>query len=125
MKVFMTGGTGFVGTYLTKRLIDEGHVVTILTHETREPALKMQGLSYLQGNPTIQGEWQKTVLEHDVIINLAGASIFSRWTKEQKQILRSSRILTTRNLAEALPDKSDHITFFSTSRGRLLWLSWR
>ena len=115
MKVFMTGGTGFVGTYLTKRLIGEGHVVTILTHETEEPALKMQGLSYLKGNPTIKGEWQKVVPEHDVIINLAGASIFSRWTKEQKQILLSSRILTTRNLVEALPDKSDHITFFSTS----------
>ena len=29
--------------------------------------------------------------------------------------MRSSRILTTRNLVEALPEKSDHITFFSTS----------
>lgn len=115
MKVFMTGGTGFVGTYLTKRLIGEGHVVTILTHETAEPALKMQGLSYLKGNPTIKGEWQKAVPEHDVIINLAGASIFSRWTKEQKQILLASRILTTRHLVEALPDKAEHITFFSTS----------
>jgi len=31
MDIFMTGGTGFVGTYLTKRLISEGHTVTILT----------------------------------------------------------------------------------------------
>ena len=31
MKIFMTGGTGFVGTYLAKHLISEGHEVTILT----------------------------------------------------------------------------------------------
>lgn len=115
MKVLMTGGTGFVGTSLSKRLIAEGHDVTILTHETKEPVLKMQGLSYLHGNPTIQGEWQKAVPEHDVMINLAGASIFSRWTKEQKKILRSSRILTTRNLVDALPQDAKHVTFFSTS----------
>ena len=115
MKVLMTGGTGFVGTSLSKRLISEGHLVTVLTHETREPALKMQGLSYLHGNPTVQGEWQKAVPEHDVIINLAGASIFSRWTEEQKNILRSSRILTTRNLVDALSQDAKHITFFSTS----------
>ena len=115
MKVLMTGGTGFIGTSLSKRLIAEGHRVTVLTHETKEPALKMQGLSYLHGNPTVRGEWQKAVPEHDVIINLAGASIFSRWTEEQKKILRSSRILTTRNLVDALPQDAKHVTFFSTS----------
>jgi len=30
MKIFMTGGTGFVGTYLAKCLDSEGHEVTIL-----------------------------------------------------------------------------------------------
>ena len=115
MKVFITGGTGFVGTYLTKRLIAEGHLVTILTSDIQAPAMKMDGLSYLEGNPTVEGSWQKSVPEHDVIINLAGASIFSRWTEKQKQILRSSRILTTRHLVEALPEKANHIIFFSTS----------
>ena len=31
MKIFMTGATGFVGTYLAGRLINEGNKVTILT----------------------------------------------------------------------------------------------
>ena len=38
MKVFMTGGTGFVGTYLSRRLIAEGHEVTILTRRAQPPA---------------------------------------------------------------------------------------
>ncbi|MDI6742773.1 MAG: TIGR01777 family oxidoreductase [Smithella sp.] len=115
MKVFMTGGTGFVGTYLAKRFIAEGHSVTILTPDAGKQALNVKGLSYLEGNPTVKGDWQKAVAGHDIIVNLAGASIFSRWTEEQKNILRSSRMLTTRNLVEALPEKSGHVTFFSTS----------
>ena len=115
MKVFMTGGTGFVGTYLTKKLIAGGHQVTILTQPLGSAALKLRGLAYVDGNPTIQGLWQDVVKEHDVIINLAGASIFSRWTPQQKNILLESRIETTRNLVSALPDNAKDITFFSTS----------
>jgi hypothetical protein len=115
MKFFMTGGTGFVGTYLVKRLLSEGHTVTILTQALSGTESEMTGLSYLRGNPTIKGKWQEAVRDHDVIINLAGASIFSRWTPEQKKMLRSSRIETTRNLAEAVPHSAKHLTFFSTS----------
>ncbi|KUG23787.1 cell division inhibitor [hydrocarbon metagenome] len=115
MNIFMTGGTGFVGTYLTRKLITEGHKVTILTPSQSGTELKMTGLTYLEGNPTIKGKWQDAVGEHDVIINLAGASIFSRWTPEQKKILRESRIETTRNLVSALPADAGRITLFSTS----------
>ena len=111
----MTGGTGFVGTYLAGQLIREGHKVTILTPSLTGAELKMEGLTYLAGNPTIKGPWQDSVRAHDVIINLAGASIFSRWTEAQKKILLSSRIDTTRHLVEALPNDSKHIIFFSTS----------
>lgn len=111
----MTGGTGFVGTYLAGQFIREGHKVTILTPSLTGTELKMEGLTYLAGNPTIKGPWQESVRAHDVIINLAGASIFSRWTEAQKKILLSSRIDTTRHLVEALPNDSKHITFFSTS----------
>ena len=54
--------------------------------------------------------------DHDVIINLAGASIFTRWTKREKRMIRETRILTTKNLVNALSDRRvDEITFISTS----------
>jgi len=115
MKIFITGGTGFVGTYLAKKFISAEHNVTILTQNSGGAALKMAGLTYLEGNPNIEGRWQDYVKEHDVIINLAGASIFSRWTTEQKKIIRESRIQTTRNLVSSLPDDAREITVFSTS----------
>ena len=116
MNVFMTGGTGFVGTYLTKKLIAEGHKVTILTEPLGSAALKLSGLAYVDGNPTIKGLWQDFVKEHDVIINLAGASIFSRWTDAAKKEMRESRLLTTRNLVSALADrKGSETLLLSTS----------
>ncbi len=115
MKVFMTGGTGFVGAALTRQLIAAGHTVTILTQTLSGSEEAIPGRSYLVGNPNLPGSWQESVAGHDVIINLAGASIFSRWTDEQKKILRSSRLDTTRHLFDALPQDAGRITFFSTS----------
>jgi hypothetical protein len=115
MNVFMTGGTGFVGTYLAKRLIAEGHKITVLSQSPGDAALNLRGIAYLDGHPTIKGKWQDAVKDHDVIINLAGASVFSRWTSEQKKMLRDSRIETTRNLVSSLHEHAANITLFSTS----------
>ena len=55
MKIFMTGGTGFVGTTLTRKLVDQGHQVTVLT---RKISGKMQpeiGVSLIEGDPTQKG----------------------------------------------------------------------
>lgn len=103
MKVFITGGTGFVGTNLTKELLDKGHDVTVLSRsDKRRPTLPAQ-VRLVAGNPAQPGPWQQAVSEHEVLINLAGESIFSRWNDAYKKRLRDSRILTTRNLVDAIP----------------------
>lgn len=102
MKIFMTGGTGFVGTTLTKKLTQEKHHVTILTRALTEDSPLPKGATYLEGDPTEKGTWQESVAEHEVIINLAGASIFRRWSETTKEIIRDTRIHTTQNLVEAL-----------------------
>jgi len=103
MKVFITGGTGFVGTNLTRALLGKGHDVTVLSRsDKRRPSLAAQA-RLVVGDPTRPGPWQEEVPEHDVLINLAGESIFSRWNEEYKRRLRESRMLTTRNLVDAIP----------------------
>ena len=115
MKVFMTGGTGFVGTYLSRELASQGHEVTILTRRAQPPAPAAPGISFITGDPTQEGPWMGAVPEHDWIINLAGASIFSRWSAGYKQEIYDSRIRTTRNLVIALAEGDRRQLFCSTS----------
>jgi len=116
MKILITGGTGFVGKQLTSRFIEEGNEVTILTRSLKESGQLPKGISYLQGDPTQKGPWQEAIPGHDVIINLAGASIFSKWSDEYKKLIRDSRVFTTRNIIEGIPSKFEkEISLFSTS----------
>ena len=85
MKVLITGGTGFVGTSLSSRLVQDGHGVTILTRSSKDLSRSKPGISYLQGDPTVKGPWQENVKNFDAIINLAGATIFSRWTDDYEK----------------------------------------
>jgi len=111
MKIFITGGTGFVGKTLAPALVRSGHEVSIVTRSGKGGS---PGISWVEGDPTQRGKWQEAVKEHGVVINLAGASIFTRWTEESKRMIRDSRILTTRHLLEAM-DGGKAKTFFSTS----------
>ena len=104
MKIFVTGGTGFVGRKLTKKLIGGGHTVTVLSRSGPKGTRVVQGIDYVDGDPTQEGAWQDSVANHDAVINLAGASIFTRWTRSARKRIRESRILTTTNLVHALRD---------------------
>ncbi len=116
MRVFMTGGTGFVGSMLTESLLKKGHSVTLLTRKIKKNRTVQSGVSMVEGDPAEAGSWQETVPEHEIIINLAGASIFRRWTDTEKRLIRDSRIQTTARLVQALePRKGEKTTLLSTS----------
>ena len=102
MRIFITGGTGFVGSLLTSQLVQQGHEVTVLTRAIRKTQGLPGSVSFVEGDSARQGNWQEKVAAHQVVINLAGASIFKRWTRNVKAAIRDSRILTTRNLVHAL-----------------------
>jgi uncharacterized protein len=115
MKVFLTGGTGFVGRFLSRELILKGHDITILTRQKDPPVSLKNGIRFVTGDPKEAGPWMAEVAQHDWIINLAGSSIFSKWTDEAKKMLHDSRIPTTRNLVTALAAGDRHQLFCSTS----------
>ena len=116
MKIFMTGGTGFVGTTLARKLVEQGHKVTILTRKISGKRRPEIGVSVVKGDPAQEGDWQDHVRHHEAVINLAGASIFRRWTKQAKEMIRGSRIMTTKNLVKAMKTRQGkETTLISTS----------
>ncbi len=115
MKIFITGGLGFVGRHLSAALLEDGHQVTAVGR-SHDPTTKIDhpAFNYLAADTTKPGDWQASVADYNIVINLAGKSIFTFWTEKAKKQMYNSRIFTTRNLADSLKEAED-TTFFSTS----------
>ena len=89
--IAITGASGFVGTNLTKFFKSFNYKIIPISRDILNDELKL-----------------KNVLnESDVIINLAGANIISRWTAEYKELLYTSRIDTTKKIVSALNQITD------------------
>jgi hypothetical protein len=114
MKAFITGGTGFVGTYIVRRLVVMGWDVVMTGRSGQSVHQKEPRVKIIACDTKIPGAWQEEVSSADIIINLAGKNIFTRWTKKNFQEIIDSRVLTTKNLVDAIPTDSNGI-FLSTS----------
>lgn len=98
-QILITGGTGFIGSYLREELLREGNFLTVITRSpeayTSEEA-KNQHFARWDDIP-------KEIEKADVVINLAGASIFGqRWSESVKESIYKSRINNTRKLVDAM-----------------------
>ncbi len=104
MHYFILGGTGFVGTFLVRYLLDQGEEVTALVRDQSKIKIQSSQLHLVQGDPLKKGDWQQEIPTRDAVINLVGSPVMTRWTPESKKLIRSSRVDSTRNVAEALQE---------------------
>jgi uncharacterized protein (TIGR01777 family) len=91
MNLLITGGTGFIGSALCARLLEEKHHIVVLSRHPEAIKLPIKAVADLE---------QLTDDDiFDVVINLAGEPIANkRWSVQQKQRIFSSRIDTTATL---------------------------
>lgn len=75
MKVLVTGGTGFTGKALTKRLLDDGYQVTALDYKEgiKTKELREWGAEVVIGSVTEQDVVQKCMQGVEVVHHLAAA----------------------------------------------------
>ncbi|MFA9454021.1 MAG: NAD-dependent epimerase/dehydratase family protein [Candidatus Aminicenantaceae bacterium] len=72
MRVFIVGGTGFLGSHLVPRLIQKNHHVTVLTRDkTRIPTLKQVGAAGIVGDILDPDSFVSHLVAPDFIINIA------------------------------------------------------
>lgn len=107
MKIIITGGTGLIGTALTRSLLDNDFDITIISRSPDQVGHRVKALP-----------WDLDLITQEInsanaVINLAGASISGsnpltmRWTKSRKSAILSSRVQAG-NLIQQAMQLSDH-----------------
>lgn len=73
MKIFMTGGTGFIGSHVVVELLRQGHHLTLLARNPNKiPALhKLNGVELMEGDLTDLDLLSQLVRNQDACIHLA------------------------------------------------------
>lgn len=73
MKVLLTGGTGFVGGYVLRELLREGHVVRCLVRRSgRDPAVSDANVEEFEGDVTKPASLEGAADGCDAVIHLVG-----------------------------------------------------
>jgi uncharacterized protein len=88
MRIWLTGGSGFIGRSLADYLRTRGHTVASLSRGSSDPT-----------NPS----WHlRNAGESDAVVHLAGENIAQRWNERVKERIYQSRVRGTRWLCDAL-----------------------
>jgi UDP-glucose 4-epimerase len=116
MKIFITGVAGFIGSNLTRRLLERGHIVTGIDNlsygkkENIEPFIGNKSFEYIEGdvcNPFIYNNVQA-----DVVVHLASQKI-PRYNNALRT-LEENNLMLKNIVSKCLRDNSKLI-FASTS----------
>lgn len=97
MKIIIAGSSGLIGSALSQLLKQAGHQIIKLSRQTG-------GLEQDQAfwNPE-QGILDPALIEDcQAVINLAGETIFGRWTQNKRKRIHDSRIQSTTLLASTI-----------------------
>lgn len=112
-RVLITGGHGNLGSYITKRLCEEGYEVYVLTRKVKD---KLQGINYeiIEADITNFEQLNKKLnFEVDYCIHTASFNEFFLPDYPKKAL--EINTLGTRNLIEILSTKKiKHVIYFST-----------
>ncbi|MEX2243746.1 MAG: TIGR01777 family oxidoreductase [Fimbriimonadaceae bacterium] len=94
MKLVLSGGNGFIGRQISAVWRRSGHEVVVLA---RSP-----GLGQAAWDGRTIGAWTAELEGADLLLNLAGRSVNCRYNDHNKEVIRRSRVESTRVLAEAV-----------------------
>jgi UDP-glucose 4-epimerase len=73
MRVMMTGGTSFIGSYVVRRLAEEGHEITVLARNpSKVPGLcSLPSVRFVEGTLTSSGAIAEALRGQEACIHIA------------------------------------------------------
>jgi hypothetical protein len=116
-KIIITGATGAIGQSLAKEIITRGQDVILFTRNIETAKKKIPNASkYVKWEYEYIDRWKNELIGINGIIHLAGANLGAkRWNKNYKKLAYDSRIISTRNLVEAIKSVDQKPKVFITS----------
>ncbi len=106
MQILIAGGSGQIGTLLSRAFAADGHGVTILSRKPRT----LDGTSAIEW-AVWDGESSTQIADEidraDVVINLAGQSVNCRYNALNREVILSSRVNSTRAIGHAIADAAN------------------
>ena len=100
MKVFVTGGTGFIGSHLVERLAQDGHELYCLVRKTSDVRLlEKVGATLITGDVTDKASMLEGMKGCDWVANLAAT--YETWVPD-RQIYTDVNVDGTRNVMECV-----------------------
>jgi uncharacterized protein len=97
LRIVIPGGSGQVGTILSRYFHSQGHDVVVLARRTKPAQWRV-----VQWDAENLGEWTSALEGADVVINLAGRSVNCRYTAANRVAVKESRTRTTALLGRAI-----------------------
>lgn len=112
MAVLVTGATGFVGTWLVRRLIEQGERVHVL-HRRSSNLGELTGLDFVSaiGDVTDAESVRKACQDVETVFHLAGVVGYSR---AMRSLMESVNVEGTRHVAEALRGTGKRLIYMSS-----------
>lgn len=115
MKLLVTGGAGFIGSHVTKLLLDQGHSVTVFDNlSTGHKDQTDKRASFVKGDLLDQASLEKTLKGHDAVIHLASFIEVGESVKKPVEFAENN-ILGTVKLLEAMRETNVKKIIFSSS----------
>ena len=100
MRALITGGSGFLGQELIRRLTERGDSVVQLVRRDPVPGAQVEEVRW---DPADAGSVDPDALGRvDAVFNFSGVTVAKRWTDSYKRLIAESRIDTTRTLIKIL-----------------------
>jgi NAD dependent epimerase/dehydratase family enzyme len=118
--ILIAGGTGLIGTALSKLLIEKGYKVILLSRSATpdETLNKNSRMSLAYWNPVEQKVDKSAIEQADYIINLAGAGVADkRWTKKRKKEITDSRVQSGKLIVKALTENPNKVKLVINASG--------
>lgn len=98
MKIFITGGTGFIGRHVVRRLAEDKHQLFCLARPTSDTeTLREFGATIVLGDVSDKGSLRDAMKGCDWVVNLA--NFFDFWSADRR-VYREINIVGTQNIME-------------------------